>query len=718
MAFWFSTMGHLQADIDHGAGSGGFGQATRSGRHGVEFFRLHQHLVQAFSELRCASCRLWHQEGGAFTCQIMGVVGLVVVDRMGQRHQQRWQAGRGQLADGQRAGTAHHQIGPAIGLGHVLDERLYLSLDPRFAIALGGDLVVIPTGLVEHLGPDVFRHQGEGLRQQLVQRLGAEAAAQHQQARTASGQGFADRLQEQFGTYRVAGGAALGTGIEGVREGFADTPSQRHEHAVRSAGTGILLVDHHRHTGQFRRHAARAGHITTEADHADRLQLANDPACLKHRLDQGERCLEQRQLALAAQAGDVDQVQLQAGLRHQFVLDPAGRAQPVHGEAARLELPRAGQRREHMAAGTAGHDQYILAVRAALPFDAQQQPDAGTADHQGTAAVAEEGQGQALGRQQADVHPDVDKELADPQERQAERHVGGEELLGLLGPQADVQGAHGDEDEQRHGQQRADHAELLGENGEHEVGVRFRQVELLLHAVAQADAEPFATTEGDQRLGQLVAGAELIGPGVGEGNQTRHPVGLGLDQDEHCAHRQHYHQAEAEQPHPAEEQHRCRGAHHHDRGAEVRLHQQQAGHGQEDNERFEEAHPALAHFLLAAHQVAGEVDNDEDLGNFRRLHVEEAETDPAHRTVHFAADPGNQHRDQQAECADQHEEAHALPGGDRHHHGDDARGDADGHVDQVANHVIQRIARLRRSHFRGRRGDHHQAQAEQGQAAD
>ncbi|MNO90517.1 hypothetical protein D3C76_820390 [compost metagenome] len=110
--------------------------------------------------------------------------------------------------------------------------------------------------------------------------------------------------------------------------------------------------------------------------------------------------------------------------------------------------------------------------------------------------------------------------------------------------------------------------------------MRFGQVELLLHAVAQANAQPLATAEGNQRLGQLVARTELVGPGVGKGDQARHSIRLRLHQDKHRDHRQHHHQAEAEQPHTAEEQHGRRSAHHHHGGAEVWLHQQQTGHRQ------------------------------------------------------------------------------------------------------------------------------------------
>ncbi|MNI52953.1 hypothetical protein D3C73_1077660 [compost metagenome] len=244
----------------------------------------------------------------------------------------------------------------------------------------------------------------------------------------------------------------------------------------------------------------------------------------------------------------------------------------------------------------------------------------------------------------------------------------------------------------------------------------FRQVELFLHAVAQTHAQPFAATEGDQCLGQLIASAELVGPRVGKVGQTRHSIRLHLNQQHHCADGQDHHQGKAEQPDAAKEQHRRRGPHHHDGGTEVRLHQQQARHRQQHDERLEEAHPAFTHFFLATHQITGEVDHHEHLGDLGRLDVEETESDPAHRTVHFTADPRDDHHHQQAERPQQHQPAQALPGGNRDHHGDDAGTQAQHHVNKVANHVIQGAARLHGRHFGRCRGDHDQPQAEQRQA--
>src|SRR5690606_15591746 len=160
-------------------------------------------------------------------------------------------------------------------------------------------------------------------------------------------------------------------------------------------------------------------------------------------------------------------------------------------------------------------------------------------------------------------------------------------------------------------------------------------------------------------------------------------------QHEHRADRQRYHQAETQHANAAEEQHGHGRAHHHHGGAEVRLQEQQTGHRQQHHERFEEAHPAFAHFLLTAHQIASQIDHHEHLGNFRRLHVEGTEADPAPRTVDLAADTGNQHQHQQAEGRQQHHPAITLPETHGDHQHDAGGPQTDDQVNQVANHVVK-----------------------------
>ena len=285
----------------------------------------------------------------------------MIIDRVRQRQQERRQAGGGQLADGQGACAAHHQIGPGISARHVLDKRRDLRFDANRAIAFSGNCIVLLAGLMEDLRAQLGRHQRQGFGQQFVQRLGAQAAAQYQQTRLAIAQRITRGFQEQLFTHRVAGGAALVAAAEGIREGLAHAAGKWHQAAVGSAGHGILLVDDQRGAIHPRRQAAGTGDITAHAQHAHWLQFTHHLACLKQRFDQLERRFQQGQFALAAQSADVDQMQRQTRCRYQFILDTARRTQPMHAVATRFELAGAGQRREYMPAGAASHDQHITA---------------------------------------------------------------------------------------------------------------------------------------------------------------------------------------------------------------------------------------------------------------------------------------------------------------------------------------------------------------------
>ena len=66
--------------------------------------------------------------------------------------------------------------------------------------------------------------------------------------------------------------------------------------------------------------------------------------------------------------------------------------------------------------------------------------------------------------------------------------------------------------------------QLLRQHREQEIGVRLGQIEELLHALAEADAEPFAAADRDQRLRELEAAVERIRPGIEECDQAAQPV--------------------------------------------------------------------------------------------------------------------------------------------------------------------------------------------------
>ena len=112
--------------------------------------------------------------------------------------------------------------------------------------------------------------------------------------------------------------------------------------------------------------------------------------------------------------------------------------------------------------------------------------------------------------------------------------------------------------EQRDHQRDAGEAELLGDHREQEIGVRFGQVEQLLDARAQADAEPLAAPEGDQRVRQLVALAERVGPRVHEAEDALHAVRRREHQQREAGGQQREQRGEVPPVHAAEKQDRER----------------------------------------------------------------------------------------------------------------------------------------------------------------
>jgi len=67
--------------------------------------------------------------------QVLRIGGLVVVDGRRQWHQHAGHTGSADFGQRQRAGAAQHHVGPAVGFGHVGDERLDAHVD-AFAAAL------------------------------------------------------------------------------------------------------------------------------------------------------------------------------------------------------------------------------------------------------------------------------------------------------------------------------------------------------------------------------------------------------------------------------------------------------------------------------------------------------------------------------------------------------------------------------------------------------
>src|SRR5437899_7949094 len=111
----------------------------------------------------------------------------------------------------------------------------------------------------------------------------------------------------------------------------------------------------------------------------------------------------------------------------------------------------------------------------------QQNADRHQAGDQRRAAVAHQRQRQALGRQQAKRHADVDQHLNADQQREAEGRV---KLEAPLRAARDAEAAPYQKGEQSEKSKRSDEAELLADDGEDEIGVRLGEEEELLPPVA------------------------------------------------------------------------------------------------------------------------------------------------------------------------------------------------------------------------------------------
>jgi len=151
-----------------------------------------------------------------------------------------------------------------------------------------------------------------------------------------------------------------------------------------------------------------------------------------------------------------------------------------------------------------------------FPIHAQENGHRHAVGEDAGAAEAHQRQGQALGRQQAHVDAHVDEGLNAQPDADAHGHQGGVQTVELDALTADGEGALDNDGEQGNHQQHTDETEFLGDHRQQEIGMGFRQVEEFLDTAAEADAEQFTTAEGDQRMRQLVAAAEGIGPRIHE----------------------------------------------------------------------------------------------------------------------------------------------------------------------------------------------------------
>ena len=352
---------------------------------------------------------------------------------------------------------------------------------------------------------------------------------------------------------------------------------------------------------------------------------------------------------------------------------------------------------------------------------AQQQAHPGQRHQQARAAIAHERQRQPFGRQHAHVDAHVDEGLQSEPDPEACREIGLELHARIGGELGDVQCAPDQREEQRERQRHADEPEFLGQHREQEVRVRFGQIEQLLHALAQAHAEPLAAPDRDQRLRQLEAAVERIGPGIQESRDAPHPVARRGRDDRECRAHHHTERGDVTQSRARDEQHAEARDEQHRGCAEIRLGQQQHEEQREHAERLQQAGEAVPQLLLPPCGIARDEDQHQYTGEFRNLEIEAEDAQPAASAIDRMADARNQHQYQQHTGDDQQRlrELFQQVGADAEHQ----RGERATHQGQhelaleIAERTAAEIARRLGPRHRNRGRGHHD-EAEQQDAAD
>ncbi len=299
--------------------------------------------------------------------KVARVVALVRGAAHDERHQHRGDAGRAQLADGDRAGAADDEIGLGEPARHVVDERQHLGFDAGGGVGRGDLGLPALAALVRHARALRGIEPRQRRRQHAVERLRAEAAADDQQRQRAQPRGVTRGRRRQrldLGTHRVAGDHRQPDRRCGrTVEAEGDAVGHRQQRAVAQQQPGVGVDQHQRLAQQRGHHAAGEADVAAHAEHHGRAAPAQDRQAVGEGLHHPHAAGQRVQRALAAQAGEADGVERDAGRRHQAVFQARARAQPAHAPAALLHLLRDRQPGDDVPAGARGHDQQMAHAR-------------------------------------------------------------------------------------------------------------------------------------------------------------------------------------------------------------------------------------------------------------------------------------------------------------------------------------------------------------------
>ena len=290
--------------------------------------------------------------------QKLCVAGLVIVHRKRERDQYARHTRSGKLSNSQRTGATNHQIGIRIMPGHFVHERFDIGLHARLLIGTLHRCKMLFAGLMQHVGANIFRQQGERLRQYFVDCLCTQTAAHYQHIQLAVARGIALLRIRQGGNiaaHRIAAPDCLRQHIGKSTQHFLRDVRQ---HLVAQSGDGILFMYHQRTAQQGRHHPARKSNIAAHTQHHVRTVAQYRGGALPQCKQQIERQHQHTQQALAAQPGKTHQRHFITMPGNQIGFHAARRAQPSHLPTLRTQQIGHGESGENMPAGSACHDEY------------------------------------------------------------------------------------------------------------------------------------------------------------------------------------------------------------------------------------------------------------------------------------------------------------------------------------------------------------------------
>ena len=294
--------------------------------------------------------------------QHAGIGELVLIDRAGQRHQDRGPADRGEFGDGAGAGARHHQMARRQPRRQIAEERRQLGIDLEPVIDRAYPRHVFLAHLLRQDQAAPQRRlqpsrRADGTMSLITRAPWLPPTTSRRKRPVRFGRSKRHRGGgKDRGTHRRADGRGLAgqrrIAIEHAGQRGRDRIDAAGEKTVGAAEHGVGVVNDGGHAEQFCRHQRRHRRIAAEADHGRGLQPPHQIGRHQRAVAEHERGTRQRHRIAAAHGLARHHVDIVRG-EQPAVAQRAGIGRQPHPQAApdQLDAERFGGKQ--MAAGAA-----------------------------------------------------------------------------------------------------------------------------------------------------------------------------------------------------------------------------------------------------------------------------------------------------------------------------------------------------------------------------